>query len=680
MTLSIETFNFCGIIVDIYKFMLFLDIRIAVKFMPLYQIYNIKHLRPYLLIIPYVLFFGASLLKAQSEKSGVVEKVEGTIVETQEQVDRIQSTEEQLQEQQEKVSKFKAFVRDSIPAYTDQFGSYLKGILERQNRLDYLDEVPKPIIQKKTVPIVPERISYLKEQYQKPALSEIEWTGIDLPPFSQPKSKKLFKREIYGFHSFWDGNKYELYDLNAITRIGYIGYLIDETNGNPKKLPNWENTELHKRAVQYQIDVDLVAQILDSTSTRNFLSNEKAWANFADNIINEISEKNGSGIVIDFFGLEKSQSPHFLEFIRYMKYRLGEASPRFELTISLPPNDIDNNYQSKEISRIADRVLLMAMDYQNYEGNICGPTSPLVSNLPKVLSIDQSFTDLVKNGVKPEKIILVLGLDARQYVMDEAAGTTNDAKLFAHVPFATFEEDYCVRFRPHQQKETPQEYITFSSNDQWYINWGEHLPSVSLKADYTNTKNLKGLGLYQLGGAVSKYSKLWPLLYKKFAFPKSVTKKDILKDYPAIPEDANIDSILSVNQALIMTAINLSENPFLPEKPEISQLAKAQTYSSEYKGLMKTFGMFFSILTICALLGLVLAMFDEKVRIMMLYDNVYLIVVPILMIFITITLRLLGIIFNSGLEFIVGGLFGLGIHYLFQNYVKRRARVHENTP
>jgi len=64
----------------------------------------------------------------------------------------------------------------------------------------------------------------------------------------------------------------------------------------------------------------------------------------------------------------------------------------------------------------------------------------------------------------------------------------------------------------------------------------------------------------------------------------------------------------------------------------------------------------------------------------MLYDNVYLIVVPILMIFITITLRLLGIIFNSGLEFIVGGLFGLGIHYLFQNYVKRRARVHENTP
>lgn len=645
-----------------------------------YQIYNFKHLRPYLFIFLCILFFGSSTLKAQTEESRVIKKVEGAIDQTQEQVDKIGSTEEQLQEEQKKTSKFKAFVRDSIPAYTDQFGNYLKEILERQNRLDYLDEVPKPVLQEKTTPIVPERINYLEEQYQKPALSEIEWTGVDLPPFSQPKSKKLFKREVYGFHSFWDGNKYELYDLNAITRIGYIGYLIDESNGNPKKLPNWRNTELHKRAVQYQIDIDLVAQLLDSTSTRNFLNNEKAWANFADNIIKEISEKNGSGIVIDFFGLQKPQSSDFLEFIRYMKYRLGEASPRFELTISLPPHDLENIYQSKEISRIADRLLLMAMDYQNYEGNICGPTSPLISNVPKALSIDQSYTDLVRNGVKPEKIVLVLGLDARQFVMDEAAGTTNDAKMFAHVPFATFEEDYCVRFRPHQEKESLQEYITFSGNDQWYINWGENLTSVSLKADYTNTKKIRGIGLYQLGGAVSKYAKLWPLLYKKFAFSKSVTKKDILKDYSVIPQDANIDSILSVNQALIMTAINLSENPFLPEKPETSQLAKVQTYSLEYKGLMRTFGMFFSILTICALLGLILAMFDEKVRIMMLYDNVYLIVAPILMIFITITLRLLGIIFNSGLEFIVGGLFGLGIHYLFQNYVKRRARVHENTP
>lgn len=645
-----------------------------------YQIYNFKHLRPYLFIFLCILFFGSSTLKAQTEESRVIKKVEGAIDQTQEQVDKIGSTEEQLQEEQKKTSKFKAFVRDSIPAYTDQFGNYLKEILERQNRLDYLDEVPKPVLQEKTTPIVPERINYLEEQYQKPALSEIEWTGVDLPPFSQPKSKKLFKREVYGFHSFWDGNKYELYDLNAITRIGYIGYLIDESNGNPKKLPNWRNTELHKRAVQYQIDIDLVAQLLDSTSTRNFLNNEKVWANFADNIIKEISEKNGSGIVIDFFGLQKPQSSDFLEFIRYMKYRLGEASPRFELTISLPPHDLENIYQSKEISRIADRLLLMAMDYQNYEGNICGPTSPLISNVPKALSIDQSYTDLVRNGVKPEKIVLVLGLDARQFVMDEAAGTTNDAKMFAHVPFATFEEDYCVRFRPHQEKESLQEYITFSGNDQWYINWGENLTSVSLKADYTNTKKIRGIGLYQLGGAVSKYAKLWPLLYKKFAFSKSVTKKDILKDYSVIPQDANIDSILSVNQALIMTAINLSENPFLPEKPETSQLAKVQTYSLEYKGLMRTFGMFFSILTICALLGLILAMFDEKVRIMMLYDNVYLIVAPILMIFITITLRLLGIIFNSGLEFIVGGLFGLGIHYLFQNYVKRRARVHENTP
>jgi ABC-type glycerol-3-phosphate transport system permease component len=118
----------------------------------------------------------------------------------------------------------------------------------------------------------------------------------------------------------------------------------------------------------------------------------------------------------------------------------------------------------------------------------------------------------------------------------------------------------------------------------------------------------------------------------------------------------------------------------LPEKPDANQLAKAQTYGFEYKNLLKALGMFFTILTICALLGLAIAMFDEKIRMLFFYDNVYLFIIPAVMILITLTMRLFGLILNSGMEFIIGGLFGLAVHYLFLSYTKKKANINENTP
>jgi hypothetical protein len=383
---------------------------------------------------------------------------------------------------------------------------------------------------------------------------------------------------------------------------------------------------------------------------------------------------------LDFFGVTQKNRSLFIEFVRFMRYRLGEVSPRFQLGVTLPPNDPDDAYAAQEISAIADRVLIMAIDYQNYNGLKCGPTSPLVSNNAKTSSIDASFNQYSKRGVKSNKIILVIQLSAQQYVMVEAKSSTNAANFFSVVPFSTYVEDYCVRFRPHQDEQMLQSYISFSSNNEWYITWGENISSVALKGDYTNTKNLKGFGLYQLGGAVSPHSKIWPLIFQKFSIPNSVKEPEILNDFAALPTDANIDSILSVNQALIMTAINLADNPFLPEKPNTEQLAKSNKYGFEYKNLLKTLGLFFTILTICALLGLAIAMFDEKIRALFFYDNLYLFVIPAVMILITLTMRMFGLILNSGMEFIIGGLFGLAIHYAFQSYTKKKASLDEHTP
>jgi ABC-type multidrug transport system permease subunit len=135
-----------------------------------------------------------------------------------------------------------------------------------------------------------------------------------------------------------------------------------------------------------------------------------------------------------------------------------------------------------------------------------------------------------------------------------------------------------------------------------------------------------------------------------------------------------------VNQALIMSAVDLAENPFLPDRPDRSQLTKIKSFGYQYKEIIKAIGMFFTILTICAVIALIIAMFDEKVRMLLFYDQSFLFLIPGIMLVITITLRLLGVIWNSEMEFIIGGLFGIACHYFLQTYMNKRSQIDDETP
>ena len=173
--------------------------------------------------------------------------------------------------------------------------------------------------------------------------------------------------------------------------------------------------------------------------------------------------------------------------------------------------------------------------------------------------------------------------------------------------------------------------------------------------------------------------KFWPLLYKKFALPEANVPQKISEEYAEIPS-SNIDSILSVNQALIMSAVNLAENPFLPDSPDRSQLTKIKSFGYQYKEIIKAIGMFFTILSICAVIALIIALFDEKVRMLLFYDQAFLFLIPAIMLIITVTMRLLGIIWNSEMEFIIGGLVGIACHYFIQSYMSKRSQINDETP
>lgn len=134
--------------------------------MNLAQIYNINKIRPILWIIICVGFTAPFHIQAQvSQIEEPIAQAEEVIEETSQAVQKTEETAKKLEEQKQKAGKFKSFLKDSIPAYTDQFGNYLKKVIERQNRFDYLDEVPKNKTASKRNPRFPQRIASLKTAY-----------------------------------------------------------------------------------------------------------------------------------------------------------------------------------------------------------------------------------------------------------------------------------------------------------------------------------------------------------------------------------------------------------------------------------------------------------------------------------------------------------------------------------
>ncbi len=619
------------------------------------------------LVLSSILYFGAHPAYAQEKQ------------------DKPAEIKTKLDEGKAKAGKFKSFIKDSIPTYTDEFGNYLKSFLEYQNRLDYLDGVNAPKLKRKPSNKA-QRIVDLEAQIAKPQMSDKEWTGKELTPYNEAKRRKSMSKEIYGFHGFWEGNKFEKYDFNALTRIGYIGYDINPKSGGYTSIHNWRNTNLHKRAAQYDVDVDIVAGLRGSKNIHDFLfqaGSEKVWNVFADSIIQLLNQQNADGIVVDFYQLLPADNARFIEFLRVIRYRLNEASARFELSLALPPVDYDKAYHLKEGYNLIDRFLIYAFDYNNFSGDNCGPTAPLVSAKADQNSIDKTFNNYISLGIKPDAIVIVLGMYGQQWGMLKADPYNQSSKFNKSISLFEFEEDYGVRIKPVLDNTVLQNYISFSDQSgNWFITWAENIMSLSLKCDYINNKGTKGIGFWQLGNTVSQdlnTQKFWPLLYKKFALPEANIPQKISEEFGEIPS-SNIDSILSVNQALIMSAVDLAENPFLPDSPDRSQLSKIKSYGYQYKEIIKAIGMFFTILSVCAVIALVIALFDEKVRMLLFYDQAFLFLIPGIMLIITVTMRLLGIIWNSEMEFIIGGLVGIACHYFIQTYLNKRSQINDETP
>lgn len=185
-------------------------------------------------------------------------------------------------------------------------------------------------------------------------------------------SPLLFASSPVEFTEVWAyllaGEERFLDDLLPITDIGYFGAGLDNfgrLTGVPdrSKISSWQGR------------VHLVIAEVSNPALSHFCLNPDYGLRMA--LIQSIADasKDFDGVQIDFEMVADSDREHFISFLKTIKEAIGSKT----LSIAIPARTRkrkDDVYDYKTLSRIADRVIVMAYD-EHWSGSTAGPIASL---------------------------------------------------------------------------------------------------------------------------------------------------------------------------------------------------------------------------------------------------------------------------------------------------------------
>lgn len=377
-----------------------------------------------------------------------------------------------------------------------------------------------------------------------------------LQSFEYDSLKDLYKREgfgqktlrenieVYTWYPYWMGDAWMSYDFNLISTISFFSFKIDPKTGsylNPEQIAQWRETSLFDSTSKYKTKTLLNIALEGDKNHQDFLNNEALWNVTLDSVASLLAVRNSDGIEIEFLGIPEQDAGKFVDFVNYMRNNLDYRFISKKMVVSVvvpsdpktfPPNLI-------ELDEYVDLFIVKGLDYHEIDPSIPA-VSPLRTETPNGLSLENTLAEYLKNGLNAEKSILALPLYGAQW-----SGSWNGNEGFYSTSFdkkVTLSEisriyqskDSSYVISPELDELTMTNYFFLefpdgSSVDCWY----DDDYTLSKKMDLALFNKFKGVGLWALGYDLGSDA-VWKLVENKFTSDTIYIKDPIaeIEGYP----------------------------------------------------------------------------------------------------------------------------------------------------
>jgi spore germination protein YaaH len=327
------------------------------------------------------------------------------------------------------------------------------------------------------------------------------------------------KKQVYGWHPYWNGTTYTAYDWTMLSDFCYFDYSVSPTTGqNTNTSFAWSTSAAVTAAKSNSVNIHICATLFASHAT--FWATPSAQTTLINNLVSLLNSRGGNGINIDFEGMGSSDKTPFKNFMVNLKNALIAANPNYKLSVALYAVDWSTSFDIPNLNPVIDNFIIMGYDYYYGGSTTAGPEAPLYNfQTGYNYTLTKSVTYYLKQGVTPSKLLLGLPYYGREWetvsnlAPAATSGTFTTTRLYNYVKnnpstYSTANKNW--------ESNCYNPYYSYLSSGNWRQCWVDDIYSMGRKFDMVNQRGIGGIGIWALGYD-NGYNDYWQLIKDKFS-------------------------------------------------------------------------------------------------------------------------------------------------------------------
>lgn len=306
-----------------------------------------------------------------------------------------------------------------------------------------------------------------------------------------------------------------LKNTSGINVLSPTWFSLTDKNGNLSTLAELDYVEkAHKKGIKVWA---LVNDFTDKKLTKTVLTSTKLRQRFVNNIMYYVSSYELDGVNIDFEYITSEISGDYLQFLRELSVECRKAKKVLSVD-NYAPAEWSGFYDREQQLKIADYIMIM-----NYDEHTTG--SKVAGSVSSMSYAEKSIKDTIAEAKDASRIINGIPFYTRAWketpqehsdgsgVLIQDATNGNYYLSCEALGMKAAEKAYKdAGVKPTFDKETGQNFVTYSKGKTTYSIWLEDETSIKSRMELVKKYKLAGAAYWALG---QEKDSIWKVIDKE---------------------------------------------------------------------------------------------------------------------------------------------------------------------
>ena len=367
-------------------------------------------------------------------------------------------------------------------------------------------------------------------QYNLPLVNPLSFIETYIAP------QKQTGRVVYGFFPYWNLKYADKLHINELTHFAYFAIDLNKDGSINKKVnnkelePGWNKLRSNElKKILYQIKLlnqrsVITVTAMDTDLIESIIQNDSNRENAINSILDIYRSENYDGINIDFeyVGLpDETTRKLFTSFVNSIKNRCMVINTNCQIDIDVfADSGRKPRLQNlKDLSTVADHIIVMTYDYYRKTSTQAGPVAPLRGACTDQITTNCLEQDINTNISEITKLVpsnkIILGIPFYGYewqtvntdFLSNTYSKTGSLASYQRI-MSIFGDPKVSSVSAHWSSSTLSPYLSYVEDNNIYQIQFEDPRSLEMKLNLVKSAGLGGIAIWAIGYEVP-YLDIW---------------------------------------------------------------------------------------------------------------------------------------------------------------------------